>query len=149
MENQNKPIWPCQNLIWIKSSMQQNRLTFIILKIILKNHKWKYFHFSEKNVRLGVASIVAAVLKALVSAVHVRNLNIFSVLCIHTVDNKKTRTPCFPTLRFSRISPEPLKLQKIYLHFCTSVFKELSAGTEIFQIRWHNQLILAKMLIFQ
>ena len=52
-----------------------------------------------------------------------------------TVDNKKTRTPCFSTLRFSCISPEPLKLQKIYLHFCISVFKELSAGTEIFQIR--------------
>ena len=52
-----------------------------------------------------------------------------------TVDNKKTRSPCFSTLRFSRISPEPLELQKIYLHFFTSVFKELSAGTEIFQIR--------------
>ena len=25
---------------------------------------------------------------------------------IRTVDNKKTRTPCFSTLRFSRISPE-------------------------------------------
>ena len=67
----------------------------------------------------------------------------------YTVDNKKRRTPCFSTLRLSRISPEPLKLQKIYLHFFMSVFKELSAGTEIFQIRWHNQLILAKMLIFQ
>ena len=55
---------------------------------------------------------------------------------IHTVNNKKTRTPCFSTLRFSRISPEPLKLQKIYLHFFISVFKD-------------NQLILAKMLIFQ
>ena len=52
-----------------------------------------------------------------------------------TVDNKKTYTPCFSTLRFSRISPEPLKLQKIYLHFFISIFKELSAGTRIFQIR--------------
>ena len=51
-----------------------------------------------------------------------------------TVNNKKTRTPCFSTLRFSRISPEPLKLQKIYLHFFISIFKELSAGTQIFQI---------------
>ena len=34
-----------------------------------------------------------------------------------TVNNKKTRTPCFSTLRFSRISPEPIDLQKIYLHF--------------------------------
>ena len=32
---------------------------------------------------------------------------------VHTVDNKKTRSPCFLTLRFSRISPEPPKLQKI------------------------------------
>ena len=53
----------------------------------------------------------------------------------YTVDNKKTRTPCFSTLRFSRISPEPLKLQKIYLHFFILVFKELSAGTQFFQIR--------------
>ena len=68
---------------------------------------------------------------------------------VFTVNNKKTRTPCFSTLRFSRISPEPLKLKKIYLHFFISAFKELSAGTEIFQVRWHNQLILAKMLIFQ
>ena len=52
-----------------------------------------------------------------------------------TVNNKKIRTPCFSTLRFSRMSPEPLKLQKIYLHFFISVFKELSAGTQIFQIR--------------
>ena len=50
-----------------------------------------------------------------------------------TVDNKKTRTPCFSTLRISRISPEPHDLQKIDLHFFISVFKELSAGTEIFQ----------------
>ena len=32
----------------------------------------------------------------------------------YTVNNKKTRTPCFSTLRFPRISPEPLDLQKIY-----------------------------------
>ena len=68
---------------------------------------------------------------------------------IYTVNNKKTRTPCFSTLRFSRISPAPLNLQKIYLRLFISVFKELSVGTEIFTIQWHNQLILAKMLIFQ
>ena len=51
-----------------------------------------------------------------------------------TVNNKKTRTPCFSTLRFSRISPEPLDLQKIYLHSFISIFEELSAGTRIFQI---------------
>ena len=51
-----------------------------------------------------------------------------------TVDNKKTRTPCFSTSRFSRISPEPLDLQKIYLHYFISIFEELSAGTRIFQI---------------
>ena len=62
----------------------------------------------------------------------------------HTVNSKKTRTPCFSTLRFSRISPEPLDLQKIYLHMFISIFEELSVGTRIFQIRWHNQLILAK-----
>ena len=31
----------------------------------------------------------------------------------NTVNNKKTHTPCFSTLRFPRISPEPLELQKI------------------------------------
>ena len=40
-----------------------------------------------------------------------------------TVNNKKTRTPCFLTLRFSRISPEPLDLQKIYLHFLYQFLK--------------------------
>ena len=28
-----------------------------------------------------------------------------------TVNNKKTRTPCFSTFRFSCISPEPLEVQ--------------------------------------
>ena len=66
-----------------------------------------------------------------------------------TVINKKTCTACFSTSSFSRISPEPLELQKLYLQFFISIFKELSAATIIFQIRWHDQLILAKMLIFQ
>ena len=52
----------------------------------------------------------------------------------NTVNNKKTHTPCFSTLRFSRISPEPLELQKIYLHLFILVFEELSAETRIFQI---------------
>ena len=42
-----------------------------------------------------------------------------------TVNNKKTRTPCFSTLHFSRISPEPLELQKTYLHLFISVFEDL------------------------
>ena len=46
------------------------------------------------------------------------------------VNNKRTRTHCF--------SPEPLELQKVYLHLFILVFKELSARTRIFQIRWHD-----------
>ena len=34
---------------------------------------------------------------------------------------KKTRTPCFSTLHFSRISPEPLKLQKIYFQMAIEI----------------------------
>ena len=49
-----------------------------------------------------------------------------------TVNNKKTHTPCFLTLRSFRVSPEPFELQKIYLH---QFFKELSVETEFFQIR--------------
>ena len=51
---------------------------------------------------------------------------------ISTVNNKKTRTTCFSTLRFFRISPEPLELQKIYLHVFIIIFEELSAETRIF-----------------
>ena len=69
-----------------------------------------------------------------------RSRDDFYFVC--TVNNKKTRTPCFSTLRFSRISPEPLELQKIYLHLFSSIFKELLAETEISQVRWHNKLIL-------
>ena len=50
-----------------------------------------------------------------------------------TVNNKKTRTPCFSTLRFPIYLRNRLSYKKsIYI---LSVFKELSAGTEIFQIR--------------
>ena len=52
-----------------------------------------------------------------------------------TVNNKKTHTPCFSTFRFSRISPEPLELQKIYLDLFVSLSKELSAEKRIFQMR--------------
>ena len=33
-----------------------------------------------------------------------------------TVNNKKTHPPCFSIFRFSRIYPDPLDLQKIFLH---------------------------------
>ena len=58
------------------------------------------------------------------------NLNgrLQKIRLVHTVNNKKkTHTPCFSTLSFSRISQEPLELKKIYLHLFMSVFKELSA----------------------
>ena len=61
---------------------------------------------------------------------------------------KKTHTPCFSTTFFPYISGTAWA-PKIYLHIFISVFEELSAGTRIFQIRWHNLLILAKTLIFQ
>ena len=66
-----------------------------------------------------------------------------------TVHNKKTHPPCYSPFRFSRISPEPLELPKIYWRLFASFSEALSAGTRIFNIRWQNQLIHAKTLICQ
>ena len=64
-------------------------------------------------------------------------------------DSQKHESSCLLGDRFFCISPEPLELQKIYLHLFTLIFEELSAGIRIFQIRWQNQLIFAKKSIFQ
>ena len=61
----------------------------------------------------------------------------------------KNTHPLFFNLTFFPYISGTAWATKKNLHLFISVFKELSAGTEIFQIRWHNQLILAKMLIFQ
>ena len=64
-------------------------------------------------------------------------------------DSQKHESICLLSDRFCCISPELLELQKIHLHLFISVFEELLAGTGIFQILWQNQLIFAKMSIFQ
>ena len=66
-----------------------------------------------------------------------------------TVDNKKTHPPCFSTFRFSCISPEPLELQKSYLHLFASFSKELSDVKIFFPIWSQHQLIFAKTLFYQ
>ena len=44
----------------------------------------------------------------------------------YTVSNKKNTLSCFLYSCFSRISPEPLELQKSYLHLFASLSNELS-----------------------
>ena len=74
------------------------------------------------------------------------------MLCVNyrdTVSNKKTHLAVFKTCVFSRISPEPLELQKSYLHLFTSLFKELSDENDFFPIQSQNQLIFLKTLFCQ
>ena len=58
--------------------------------------------------------------------------NILQIFSWPTVNNKKNTYPMFFNLTLSRISPEPLELQKIYLNLFILVFKELSAETRHF-----------------
>ena len=63
-------------------------------------------------------------------------------IILHTVNNKKN-TPLFFKLPFSRTSPEPLELQKIYWHLFISFFKELLMIQEFLKsgdkISWYLQ----------
>ena len=71
-----------------------------------------------------------------------------NILCFKswlTVNNKNTQTPCFSTLRFSCISPEPIDLQKLYLHFFISIFESSPLEQEFSKfdgtISWYWQNI--------
>ena len=68
-----------------------------------------------------------------------------------TVSNKNTHLPVFEIVNmcFSRVSPEPLELQKSYFHLFASLSEELSVEKRIFQIRLQNQLIFSKTLFCQ
>ena len=50
-------------------------------------------------------------------------------------DSQQHESSCLLSDSFWCISPEPLDVQKIYLHLFVSVFEELLAETRIFQIR--------------
>ena len=65
------------------------------------------------------------------------------------IQNKKTHPPCFSALCYSGKSPKALGLQKNKFYLLISVFEELSAGIETFQIWWQNQLIFVKTLVCQ
>ena len=58
-----------------------------------------------------------------------------------SMNNKKHIPPVFqPFVRFSRISPEPLELQKNKFHLFVSFSEKLPTEKIIFQIRWQYQI---------
>ena len=134
------------NPLWLKAILKtRHRLNLHILKNILMQ---KYLMLFEKYqliwwFKLKFRCVYFALWSCLNKQQYWRWKIIKLLKFIQSI-TKKHVAPVFQPYIFSRISPEPLDLQKIYLHFFISIFEELSAGTRIFQIRWHNQLILAK-----
>ena len=62
-------------------------------------------------------------------------------------DSQKHESSCLLSNCFSCVSPEPIELQKSYLHLFASSSEELSDEIGIIQIRSQNQLIFAKNVV--
>ena len=87
---------------------------------------------AKRSVNLLATNFYKSFFKNILLHMNNRLSKTCSVHTYVTVNNKKTCTPCFSTLRFSRVSPDPLELQKIYPHLFISVLKRAQSWNKNF-----------------